>query len=136
MPRDLDHDHDHQEVQGAPIANGDEAGQAGFRHDNPDDTTGRFVIINGGDDGDAQQNDEPQARTLRSLHPYTRPLTISDLDSCVALENVTFAEHERCSPEKVSHFLYVTCPYYSSPLLLLVIRKGSATYHRSPIVGF
>ena len=52
------------------------------------------------------------ARSLRSLHPYTRPLTVSDLDSCVALENAAFENpQERCSPEKVSPFrLSRACP--------------------------
>lgn len=35
--------------------------------------------------------------------PNIRPLTVSDLDSCVALENAAFADPEhRCSREKVS----------------------------------
>jgi len=38
---------------------------------------------------------------LKDLHPLTRPLTIADLNSCVALENAAFEEHERCSREKV-----------------------------------
>lgn len=117
MPLDLDH----QEVQDAPIENGDEAGYPG---DYSDDANGRFVIINNADEG--RQDDDGQTRTLRSLHPYTRPLTVSDLDSCIALENAAFAENERCSPDKVSWFLYVTCRSYSSPLLPL--RRCSATY--------
>jgi len=94
MPLDLDH----QEVQDAPIENGDEVALPG---DYADDANGRFVIINNGDEVQ-QGGDEGPARTLRSLHPYTRPLTISDLDSCIALENAAFNENERCSPEKVS----------------------------------
>lgn len=117
MPLDLDH----QEVQDAPIENGDEAGYPG---DYSDDANGRFFIINNGDDG--QHGDDGQTRTLRSLHPYTRPLTVSDLDSCIALENAAFDENERCSPDKVSWFLYVTCRSYSSPLLPL--RRCSATW--------
>jgi hypothetical protein len=38
-----------------------------------------------------------------NLHPYTRPLTISDLDSVVALENAAFSDpNERATKEKVS----------------------------------
>lgn len=38
-----------------------------------------------------------------NLHPYTRPLTISDLESCVALENAAFSNPiERATREKVS----------------------------------
>ena len=52
-----------------------------------------------------QEDTIGSARSLRSLHPYTRPLTVSDLDSCVALENAAFENpQERCSPEKVSPF--------------------------------
>lgn len=35
--------------------------------------------------------------------PNVRPLTISDLESCIALENAAFVDpHHRCSREKVS----------------------------------
>lgn len=41
-----------------------------------------------------------------NLHPYTRPLTISDLESCVALENAAFTDpNERASREKVRHLI-------------------------------
>ncbi|KFY92294.1 hypothetical protein V500_04224 [Pseudogymnoascus sp. VKM F-4518 (FW-2643)] len=93
-------DFDHQEVQDAPIENGDEAGYPG---DYSDDANGRFVIINNADEG--QHGDDGQTRTLRSLHPYTRPLTVSDLDSCIALENAAFDENERCSPDKFKYRL-------------------------------
>lgn len=46
-----------------------------------------------------------------TLHPYTRPLTINDVDSCVALENAAFTnEDERCTREKVS--LLATFSYH------------------------
>lgn len=35
------------------------------------------------------------------LHPYVQTLSLSHLDSCVALENAVFPEEERCSREKV-----------------------------------
>lgn len=35
------------------------------------------------------------------LHPYVQTLSLSHLDSCVALENAVFSEEERCSREKV-----------------------------------
>ncbi len=39
-----------------------------------------------------------------NLHPYTRPLTISDLDSCLALENAAFTNpEERATREKASY---------------------------------
>lgn len=41
-----------------------------------------------------------------NLHPYTRPLTISDLESVVALENAAFSDPtERATREKVSPFM-------------------------------
>jgi hypothetical protein len=66
-----------------------------------DDSEGRFVLLK--DHGGEDNTDMGQARGLRTLHPYTRPLTISDLESVVALENAAFDnEQERCSREKVS----------------------------------
>ncbi|TVY57517.1 Polyamine N-acetyltransferase [Lachnellula suecica] len=45
-----------------------------------------------------------QSETPGNLHPYTRPLTISDLESCIALENAAFSDpNERASREK---FIY------------------------------
>ena len=43
-----------------------------------------------------------------NLHPYVQTLSISNLESCVALENAIFPEHERCSREKVpsTHSIY------------------------------
>ena len=105
MPRDLDD----KEVLSAPMENAEEADQAGYQ---PEDASGRFVIINNGDDG---QSDEGQRRALRSLHPYTRPLTISDLESCIALENAIFNEQERCSPEKVSPVLICHVSFFVLP---------------------
>jgi hypothetical protein len=37
-----------------------------------------------------------------NLHPYTRPLTISDVEACVAVENSAFTNpQERATREKV-----------------------------------
>jgi len=48
-----------------------------------------------------QQVKAPSSVTAR-LHPYTRPLTVNDVDSCVALENAAFKNPaERASREKV-----------------------------------
>ena len=45
--------------------------------------------------------DDP--KSLMNLYPSTRLLTISDLESCVALENDAFKNpQERCTREKVS----------------------------------
>ena len=37
------------------------------------------------------------------IHPYTQTLSLSDIDSCVRLEEETFPPQERCTREKVSH---------------------------------
>ena len=36
------------------------------------------------------------------LHPYTQTLNLSDIESCVRLEEETFPPQERCTREKVS----------------------------------
>ena len=43
-------------------------------------------------------------RNVNDLHPYVQTLSLSNLDSCVALENAVFSEEERCSREKVGTF--------------------------------
>jgi hypothetical protein len=59
---------------------------------------GGFVIVR-----DQKGDESMQSNSSAKIHPYTRPLTISDLDSCIALENAAFPiEQERCSREKVS----------------------------------
>lgn len=40
-----------------------------------------------------------------NLHPYVQTLSLSNLESCVALENAVFPEQERCSREKVDIFV-------------------------------
>lgn len=41
-------------------------------------------------------------KDLNDLHPYVQTLSLSNLEGCVALEDATFPEHERCSREKVN----------------------------------
>ena len=43
-----------------------------------------------------------RANGANNLHPYVQTLSISNLESCVALENAIFPEQERCSREKVA----------------------------------
>ena len=58
-----------------------------------DQYTKQFVIV-----PQSQQTSTPM-----NLHPYTRPLTILDLEAVVALENAAFPnEHERATRDKVS----------------------------------
>ncbi|KUJ06268.1 acyl-CoA N-acyltransferase, partial [Mollisia scopiformis] len=50
----------------------------------------------------------PEAQQVKStnLHPYTRPLTISDVESCEALENAAFTNPlDRATPEKFRYRL-------------------------------
>jgi hypothetical protein len=55
----------------------------------------QFIII--------PEEHQRKAPSNLNLHPYTRPLTISDLDSCVALETVAFTNpEERATREKAS----------------------------------
>ena len=42
-----------------------------------------------------------KANDINELHPYVQTLSLSDLESCIALENAIFPEQERCSREKV-----------------------------------
>ena len=36
------------------------------------------------------------------LHPYTQTLSLSDIESCIRLEDAAFPPQERCTREKVS----------------------------------
>jgi hypothetical protein len=82
MPRDLS-----AEEKPAPLT------ESPHSTEEPDkQEEGRFVVLSPDKVDHAAQN----------LHPYTSPLTLADLESCVALENEAFAENERCSREKVS----------------------------------
>lgn len=61
--------------------------------------------IDRGDEGfglGPSRNAKMDNKALSDLHPYVQILSLSDVDSCVALENATFPENERCSREKVN----------------------------------
>jgi hypothetical protein len=59
---------------------------------------GQFIMLV---DHQVQASRRPDS--IGKLHPYTCLLTISDLESCVALENAAFPlEQERASRDKVS----------------------------------
>lgn len=60
----------------------------------PDAQTPRFGSF-------AEQMRVSGANENENLHPYIQTLTLSDVESCVALENATFPKQERCSKEKV-----------------------------------
>lgn len=42
-----------------------------------------------------------RAGRRNDLHPYVTNLSLSDVESCVRLEEAAFPENERCSREKV-----------------------------------
>ncbi|KAL8803689.1 MAG: hypothetical protein Q9182_003021 [Xanthomendoza sp. 2 TL-2023] len=66
--------------------------------------------IHRGDEGLAfdTSRDAKHTKALPNLHPYVQTLSLCDLESCVALENATFPESERCSKEKLSLGLFST----------------------------
>ncbi|KAI4245942.1 MAG: hypothetical protein L6R40_002158 [Gallowayella cf. fulva] len=73
-----------------------------------------FTIYRG-DDGvgfNVSRHAKVDSRDLSDLHPYVQTLSLSDLESCVALESATFPEPERCSREKFMYRL-TTCPELS-----------------------
>lgn len=45
------------------------------------------------------------------LHPYTQTLTVTDVDSCVRLEDATFPPQERCTREKVRFHVRPAMPF-------------------------
>ncbi|GAB1318815.1 Polyamine N-acetyltransferase 1 [Madurella fahalii] len=68
--------------------------------------------------------DSPESRLQKALPfpflPNIRPLTISDCDSCVALENAAFPPEHRASPEKFAYRL-TTCPELSLGVFCTVV---------------
>ncbi|KAF6224831.1 hypothetical protein HO133_010025 [Letharia lupina] len=65
---------------------------------------------------EGKRSSAQQLRTNRAkvnerndLHPYVQTLSLSNLESCVALENAVFSELERCAREKFIYRL-TTCP--------------------------
>lgn len=64
----------------------------------------QFVIHRGESRDTSRQlmrNYSAKADERKDLHPYVQTLSLSNLESCIALENVVFPEQERCSREKV-----------------------------------
>lgn len=50
-----------------------------------------------------------QAENRNALKPIVQTLAISDLESCLALENATFPKNERCSLERVGVAKFRVC---------------------------
>ncbi|KAL8841841.1 MAG: hypothetical protein Q9205_005440 [Flavoplaca limonia] len=85
--------------------NSDANGQDGYHE----------FTIHRGDEGvglGSSRNLRVDNKVLSDLHPYVQTLSVSNLDSCVALENASFPEKERCSKEKFIYRL-TTCPELS-----------------------
>ncbi|KAL8789170.1 MAG: hypothetical protein Q9213_001277 [Squamulea squamosa] len=108
MPRDLFGRDPKDEAQLTASPEVQISGATG--QDVPDEFT-----IHRGDEGlefRISRNAKVVDKALTDLHPYVQTLTLSDLESCIALENATFPEHERCSREKFMYRL-TTCPELS-----------------------
>ncbi|KAK3292309.1 uncharacterized protein B0H64DRAFT_226502 [Chaetomium fimeti] len=76
--------------------------------------------------------DSPEVRLQKALPflgafaPNIRPLTINDLEACIALENAAFPNPEhRASPQKIAYRLTV-CPELSLGLFLTIIPERAA----------
>ena len=91
MPRDLEAITKEDGMEGMPeLTKTPEA----FEHNQPSMTA---------EDEDAMINALSERNEKRDeLHPYVQSLKLSDVESCVRLEEETFPPQERCSREKVS----------------------------------
>ncbi|KAI8624495.1 hypothetical protein F5Y19DRAFT_480515 [Xylariaceae sp. FL1651] len=83
--------------------------------DDTEDLPDDFVHVQKTISGERRRRQSKQIRGMQDLLPFPfspliRPLTISDLESCVALENASFSNHaHRCSREKFEYRL-TACP--------------------------
>lgn len=99
MPRDLQHERTASPTQITESPKSD----ATEKSDSPDSTRWSEEEAS----NDRQKNfvivpEDQQNKATGRLHPYTRPLTVSDVDSCLALENSAFKNpEERATREKV-----------------------------------
>ena len=107
MPRDLEAENAQAQASSPPVTLTESPNSvATERSDCPDEEESptrqrQFVII----------PQDLQNKATTNLHPYTRPLTISDLESVVALENSAFSNPEELATrEKVRRF-------YLNPIL-------------------
>lgn len=53
-------------------------------------------------DSDTSRFGRDEEKDLSDLIPYVQTLSLTDVESCIALENATFPRNERCSREKVN----------------------------------
>jgi hypothetical protein len=68
-------------------------------------------------------HDEQVSSKRNEVHPYTQTLTLSDVDSCVILEDLAFPPNERASRAKVSFLFssFVPLPPTTAPGRVLVL---------------
>lgn len=66
------------------------------------------------------------------LHPYTQTLSMSDLESCVRVEEEAFPPHERATREKVSSHILLYTPFVT---LYLVTTCRYTCHIRSVLLG-
>lgn len=57
------------------------------------------------------------------LHPYTQTLSLSDIESCIRLEDAAFPPQERCTREKVS-LLSQNTPFSGCVDMLVIRSRG------------
>ena len=89
-----------------------------------------------GVDGFIIHSDDSEDSTMKkkneekNIHPYVQTLSLSDLESCLAVENAAFPEPHRATREKVATFLYNI--WFTMRFLNLVMRlsekKGFISY--------
>lgn len=102
MPRDLSSLLNEDTLNGMPgLTRSDDEGQ----------DLGRAGPVDPHDDDDNFITELSQRNEKRDvLHPYTQTLSLSDIESCVRLEEATFPPQERCTREKVSPSLPTAPP--------------------------
>ena len=96
MPRDLLAGRDRQPVG--------QSGPTAPQADTTETNTNTHEDTDTEADREAQEDattQDARIEAIKHLHPYAALLGLSDVDSCLALEEATFPEHQRASREKV-----------------------------------
>ncbi|EME79566.1 uncharacterized protein MYCFIDRAFT_199290 [Pseudocercospora fijiensis CIRAD86] len=94
MPRDLSRLVDHDTLSGM-------SGLSRAGDDDDEQDIERAGPVDAHDDDDSFITELSQRNEKRDeLHPYTQTLSLSDVESCVRLEEATFPPQERCTREK------------------------------------
>lgn len=98
--------------------------------DDTEDLSDEFADVQKTMSSERRRRQSKQPRGIQDLLPFlfsplVRPLTISDLESCVALENAAFANPDhRCSREKFIYRL-TTCPELCLGLFCTVVPSNT-----------